>query len=100
MKRKNLSILSLNHDLLSPEKQAIARWLCEDWKFGEVTVPKWLQNKYRQLFHFPLHEPETPEKMARELILELLSKYKQEILARQRSAALTTSSMPTPSARP
>lgn len=86
MERANFEILKISYDLLSPEKQAVARWICEEWDLGESATPKWLQHKYWQLFHFPLHEPGAPEKIARELILELLSKHKQEVLARRRNA--------------
>jgi hypothetical protein len=86
MAQKRFDILCKNYDLLSLEKQAVARWLCEEWKFGEALAPKWLRHKYRQLFHFSLHEPDAPEKMARVLVIELLSTHRQEILSRRRSS--------------
>lgn len=86
MEKANFDILSKNYDLLSQEKQAVARWLCIEWKLGTSAAPKWLQRKYWQLFHFPLRELDAPEKMARELVLELLSAHKQEISVRQRGA--------------
>ena len=86
MERETFEILRNHYGLLSPRKQAVARWLCEDWNLGEKLAPGWLRHKYWDLFSFPLHEAAAPEKMTRELVLELLTAHKSQVLSRGRDA--------------
>jgi hypothetical protein len=85
MKQEILDLLRQHQDLLAAEKQVVARWLCEEWNLGTATAPKWLQRRCWQLFSFPLDLADSPEKMARDLTIELLSVHKKEILARARA---------------
>lgn len=82
MKAQSLALLHNNADLLSTDKQAVARWLCEVWASAPSPAPKWLQHRYWTTFSFPLHTDDAPEKMLRELSLELLEKHKVEIARR------------------
>lgn len=83
MNRATFEILELNHDLLSPRKQAVARWPCEEWGRDEGIPPSWLRSRCRPLAHFSLNERGVSEKMVRESALELLFEHRQRILARR-----------------
>jgi hypothetical protein len=85
MDARSLELLALHGDLLSPDKHAVARWLCESWAVEPSPVPSWLRHKYWQLFPFRLDTADAPERMARDLVLELLSQHKQQVLAHGRA---------------
>ena len=87
MHARSLELLSLHGDLLPTDKRAVARWLCESWSVEPSPVPSWLRNRYWQHFTFSLNAPDAPERMVRELVLELLSQHKAQVLARSRAAA-------------
>lgn len=91
MKAKSLALISQHSDLLSADKQAVARWLCEEWAQSPSSAPKWLQRRFRQTFSFPLHNNDAPQKMLKDLTLELLSQHRDELADRaRRSGRLPT----------
>ncbi len=82
-----LQLLSQNLHLLSPGKQLIARWLCDEWGTTGQVAPRWLQ---RALKGAPDVTPSSllrPEALLSDLFLELLSLHKGEILRRRRVGA-------------
>jgi hypothetical protein len=80
-----MKILCRNADLLSVEKQAVSRWICEEWFDNKGKAPKWLQHRYCNLFHFDLNSEDAPQMLARTLVLELLSKHKKLIAERRKT---------------
>ena len=85
MDARSLELLALHGDLLPPDKRSVARWLCESWAVEPSPVPSWLRQKYWRSFPFSLHSADAPERMLRDLVLELLSQHKQQVLARGRA---------------
>jgi hypothetical protein len=79
---RSLDLLARHADLLSAEKQAIARWLCDEWAKTHAAVPAWLRQRYWTLYPINLALADAPEKLLRELALELLSLHRDAILAR------------------
>lgn len=82
-----LELLSQNLHLLSPGKQQIARWLCDEWAQTGQAAPRWLQ---RALKGAPDVAPGSlwrPEALLRDLGLELLSRQRGEVLRRRRVGA-------------
>ena len=58
------------------EKMSV-RWLTEEWDKESIEFPKWLRT---QIFcRHSRHLPETPEKLAREICLNLLHRHRNEI---------------------
>ena len=85
MDARSLELLARHSDLLSPDKHAVARWLCESWAIEPSPVPSWVRQKYWKLFPFPLDTADAPERIIRSLVLELLSQHKQQVLAHGRA---------------
>lgn len=84
---RNLELLGKHLDLLPPVKQPLARWLCEGWAGSKKRVPGALCTKYWQLYPFKLSSPTAPERLLRELVLELLSQNRVLVSRRQRVRA-------------
>jgi hypothetical protein len=84
---RNLELLGKHLDLLPPVKQPLARWLCEDWANSKKRLPGALRRKYWQLYPFELASSTAPERLLRELVLELLSQHRGLVLRRQRVGA-------------
>ena len=86
MDSRSLNLLIKHKDLLAPDKQAVARWLCESWHQDRGAIPSWLRQRYWQTFPFSLEIADAPERMVRELVLDLLSNHKHQISDRDRGA--------------
>jgi len=82
---RRLSFLSRHKDLLSPQKQAVARWLLEEWApFGQ-SIPRQLRRRVWELFPYDLTDSSAGERVLRDLVLELLSHHKLQIADRTRA---------------
>ena len=83
-RNSKLELLSRNLHLLSPGKQQVARWLCEDWAKTSQAAPRWLQRALKSTDDVALGSLQRPDALLRELVLELLSLHRDEILRRRR----------------
>ena len=84
---RNLALLHKHLDLLPVPKQPLARWLCEHWAKSPKRLPGTLRQKYWQLYPFQLSSSEAPERLIRELVLELLSAHRGLVSRRERVGA-------------
>jgi len=84
---RNLALLDKHLDLLPPEKQAVARWLCEEWRGGDSKLPRQLRIRIANYFSYNLTLPDAPNWLLRELSLELLASRKSDIARRDRVGA-------------
>jgi hypothetical protein len=82
-----IDFLTRHWDLLPLPKQAVARWLCESWAQSGERMPRQLYARVWLLFPFDLKAPSAPEKLIRELTLELLSSNRNLIARRERLGA-------------
>jgi hypothetical protein len=85
--QRNLELLEKHLDLLPPEKQSVARWLCEEWRGGESKLPRQLRQRIWRHFAYDLSAPDSPAWLARELSLQLLAGNKVAIARRIRVGA-------------
>ena len=84
---RNLELLTRHLDLLPADKQPLARWLCEDWAKSPKRLPAKLCRRYWQIYPFQLGSASAPERLVRELVLELLSNHRRVITRRERVGA-------------
>ena len=84
---RNLELLTKHLDLLPAGKQPLARWLCEYWAKSPRRLPSTLCRRYWQMYPFKLTSASAPERLIRELVLELLSLHRREVSRRERVGA-------------
>jgi len=75
-----LQLLERHLDLLPSDKQSLARWLCEGGHTA-TRLPGRLRHRYANSVP---SSAETPKRLLRELVLELLSQHRREIARRER----------------
>lgn len=79
-----LELLSQNLHLLSPGKQQVARWLCDNWANTDDPAPRWLHRALKGGPDVAAASLRKPEALLRDLALELLSRHRAEIVRRRR----------------
>ena len=84
---RNLELIKKHLDLLPSEKQSIARWLSEEWRGGDIKLPRQLRFRIANYYNYDLTLPDAPNWLLRELSLELLATNKFSIARRNRLGA-------------
>lgn len=77
MNAKHWHLLKHYQHLMPVPYQLCARWLVEDWDRQSNEFPKWLTSRVFQRYH--IHEPSSPEQLARKICLNLLSNHRASI---------------------
>ena len=80
----SLQILSQNLHLLSQGKQQVGRWLCDEWACTGASAPRWLQRLLKNAPDVVMGSLSRPEVLFRDLVLELLSQHRSELVRRRR----------------
>lgn len=77
MNEKHWHLLTNYQHLMQGHEKMSARWLTEEWDKESTDFPAWLRNQVFQRNYS--HLPQSPEKLAKKICLNLLSKHKNEI---------------------
>jgi hypothetical protein len=87
-----IELLRKHSDLLPPGKREVATWLLSREPGSKELLPRGLQRRVWTKFHYDLRAADSADRLLRELVLELLSRSRPEILRRRRTGA--TSGVP------
>jgi hypothetical protein len=66
---RSIELLQKHAHLLSPEKQAVARYICENWPL-QTRLPKGVASQARQVYGRPVIDLAGAQSVARDLFLE------------------------------
>ena len=81
--RTALQLLERHLDLLPPEKQSLARWLCEGG-LSSARLPEKLRQRVWHVLPSGDQGTDWQKRVLRELVLDLLSNHRREIARRER----------------
>jgi hypothetical protein len=68
--RKSITFLASHLHLLSAEKQAVARYICESWTDSPPRLPQGIAVRASIIYGFSVHDAAATQRVARELFLE------------------------------